>query len=502
MSAPFNQSTLALELDGQAAAPELARLITEVLVRQELGAPALAEIDFALIEPLDLSALSIGRGIGLRIGREHALLFDGEICALTYDYGAAGVPLLRLRAYDRMQRLRRTFRPRVLETVSAADVAAALAGEIGLAATCHGHPETRDHVLQHEQSDFDVLADLAADAGLYPVLRDGELVLTGLDGFGEALALRFGAGLIAFTASLSNERNVRGTTAAGWNPATAAAFSETSTVSRQDGFEARDVSPNEGSAGYRQKLNRLDERAAGIAALAQADLDRAVARSTTAEGEVHGDVRIAPGRPLMIEGVVDAVAGRHVVTSALHRLDATRGYVTRFSTEAPRRRERPRAPLVTLGIVTDTLDPEQKGRCQVELPALGETRAPWLAVLVAGAGSGKGAAILPETGDQVLVLCADGDPAHGIVLGGLYGDKDLPRGFSNARPRPFVLRTGNGQRLELSSTSATARLATSTGSLLELAPGQARLAAASDLVIEAPGRTITLRAGFINFERG
>lgn len=502
MTAPFSQSTIALELDGQAAEPKLARLVTEVVVRQELAAPALAEIGFTLIEPADLGGLAIGRALALRVGRERATLFEGEISALTYDYGAVGVPLLRLRAHDRLQRLRRNFRPRALDALSAADLAAALAGEIGLGSICHGRPELRDHLIQHEQSDFDLLADLAEEAGLYPVVSDGVLVLTGLDGFGDELALRFGAGLIAFRASLSNDRNVRGTTAAGWNPLGAAAFAETSTVSRQDAFEARDVSPNEGAGGYRQKLNRIGERTAEIAGMAQADLDRAVARSVSAEGEALGDVRLAPGRPVMVSGVADGVAGRHVVASALHRIDAAHGYVTRFSTDPPQRSPRPRMPLVTLGIVADTLDPEAKGRCRVALPALGETLAPWLAVMIAGAGPGKGAAVFPEVGDQVLVLCPDGDPARGIVLGGLYGDKDLPRGFSNQRPRPFVLRTGNGQRLELSSTSATARLATAQGSLLELLPGQARLAAASDLVIEAPGRTITFRANFINFERG
>lgn len=499
--APFNQSTLALALAGQAADPGLARLVTEVTVRQELGAPALAEIVFTLIGAPELAALTIGTALSLGIGREQATLFEGEISALTYDYGTVGVPLLRVRAYDRLQRLRRTFRPRVLEAVSAADLASALAGEIGLGSTCHGRPETRDHLVQHEQSDFDLLADLAEDAGLYPVLGDGQLVLTGLDGFGDALPLRIGAGLLAFSATLSNDRNVRGTTAAGWNPASAAAFAETSTVSRQDAFEARDVSPNQGAGGYRQKLNRIEDRAAAVAAMAQSDLDRAVARSILANGEALGDVRLAPGRPVMVSGVADGVAGRHVIASALHQIDARRGYVTSFSTEPPQRGSRPRTPLVTLGLVTDTLDPEARGRCRVQLPALGETLAPWLAVMIAGAGSGKGAAVFPETGDQVLVLCPDGDPAYGVVLGGLYGDKDLPRGFSNQRPRPFVLRTGNGQRLELSSTSAMVRLATSAGSLLELLPGQARLAAASDLVIEAPGKTITFRASFINFER-
>jgi hypothetical protein len=65
-----------------------------------------------------------------------------------------------------------------------------------------------------------------------------------------------------------------------------------------------------------------------------------------------------------------------------------------------------------------------------------------------------------------------------------------------------VLRTAAGQALELSSDSALARLSNSRGSLLELSPGGSRLAAAGDLVVEAPGKTITIRAAAVNFERG
>ena len=42
-------------------------------------------------------------------------------------------------------------------------------------------------------------------------------------------------------------------------------------------------------------------------------------------------------------------------------------------------------------------------------------------VLSVGAGSGKGLVACPDVDDQVLVLLLHGDPAQGIVLGGLYG---------------------------------------------------------------------------------
>ena len=64
------------------------------------------------------------------------------------------------------------------------------------------------------------------------------------------------------------------------------------------------------------------------------------------------------------------------------------------------------------------------------------------------------------------------------------------------------MRTVAGQALELSSDSALAKLSNSRGSLVELTPGGMRVAAAGDLVVEAPGKTITIRAAAVNFERG
>ena len=34
--------------------------------------------------------------------------------------------------------------------------------------------------------------------------------------------------------------------------------------------------------------------------------------------------------------------------------------------------------------------------------------------------------ILPDVGDTVLIVCAQEDPAHGIVLGGLYSTGGPP----------------------------------------------------------------------------
>ncbi len=132
---------------------------------------------------------------------------------------------------------------------------------------------------------------------------------------------------------------------------------------------------------------------------------------------------------------------------------------------------------------------------------MGDLQTDWMPVVAASAGKDKGFAVMPEDGDQVLIVFPNGDPAYGIVLGGLYGESRAP-GLADAGARPFVFRTANGQAFTLDSANALAAIETSGGDRLELGPKGTRLHATRDLLIEAPGRTVTIRAKAIEFEEG
>jgi uncharacterized protein involved in type VI secretion and phage assembly len=121
-------------------------------------------------------------------------------------------------------------------------------------------------------------------------------------------------------------------------------------------------------------------------------------------------------------------------------------------------------------------------------------------VLVLGAGEGKGIAILPEPGDDVLVLLPEGDPARGIVLGGLYGERTPPGDRPATGARTFTLRTPAGQVLTLDGARSVARIETGAGDVFEMAPEGSKLSLTRDLTIETPGHTITFRAAHIDFE--
>jgi uncharacterized protein involved in type VI secretion and phage assembly len=73
-------------------------------------------------------------------------------------------------------------------------------------------------------------------------------------------------------------------------------------------------------------------------------------------------------------------------------------------------------PGVYRAVVTDTEDPLQRGRVQVEIPsASGEERA-WAPIVI----QTRTSPLAPEPGDEVVVAFEAGDPTRPFVLGMLW----------------------------------------------------------------------------------
>jgi hypothetical protein len=106
-------------------------------------------------------------------------------------------------------------------------------------------------------------------------------------------------------------------------------------------------------------------------------------------------------------------------------------------------------------------------------------------------------------GDTVLVALPHGGPVDGIVLGGLFGAVAPPDpGVSGGAVRRWSLRTADGQSIAVDDDAHSVRIADRAGSFVELGPDLLRLHAATDLVVEAPGRAVTIRGRSVDFDQG
>ena len=501
MTSAFANRPLVITVGGAELDAELARCASSAIVRQALGAPTVAEVAFAEPPAGRGRVFAYGSEIELRLDLG-AVLFRGEITTLEWQCDGASGRILRVRAYDELHRLRKTQRARTLADVTAGDVVRQAAGELGLdsAISEDGPPQTL--AVQYEQSDLEFITELAGRSGLYVYLDGRTLRLLSLAGSGNAIPLALGRELATANATATAETVRRASHARAWNVLRTTAQEGDARTARQDAEEmhALDLTAF-GNLGERTLYNRVAAGVADAVGVAQDDLDRATAGEVSVTGAADGDPALRPGAIVAISGVDDAVDGRFALTRVLHRFSAAEGYITEFSTAPPRRASRGRDPVFTFGIVFDVDDPERLSRVRARLPLLGDLDSAWMPVMLPGAGAHKGFCVMPERDDKVLIVFPDGNPAYGIVLGGLAGEAESP-GVASGPPRSYVLRTGNGQTLTLDAANEVARLETSGGDALELGPKGSRLHAARDLLIEAPGRTLTIRAAAVEFEKG
>jgi len=169
--------------------------------------------------------------------------------------------------------------------------------------------------------------------------------------------------------------------------------------------------------------------------------------------------------------------------------------------------------------VTDNLDPVGQGRVTVSVPMLGAPSNLWARMAVPFAGNQRGAWLIPDVDDEVLVAFEGGDPAHPIVIGSLWNGVDRPpetMDANNSRKR-IVTRTGleitldddqrsvqiqtpEGRRISLDDTANTVEIEDNAGNTIKLTAGEISISAATKVRIS--GSVVEIDASMITGDGG
>jgi len=494
-----------LRVNGAVLSADATRALGNVRVHQQLSLPTLCELTF-LDPPGPLPTGDVLQpGLSLRVlaGDQPLPLFEGEITAVTYGYGPAQQRELRVRGYDLLHRLRKRRAPRVHVQTTVSDLAADLVANLGLKVQTAEPGPLHPRIIQHRRSDLQLLRDVAGEAGLYPVVRGDTLHLFTLTGDGEILSLRWGETLLEARIDLNSETAYPAALVAGWHPLRVEAHEAEARRGRV-AVSSETARAAELARAQMHRVGALLTSDREAEAAARADIDRYRAYEAILWGAAEGDSRLRVGVGVALKGVAEAASGPHVLTAVTHAIDHEHGFLTEFSTQPPAPPPRPASqPNATLGLVTRVDDPQDLGRVRAALPAYEDAETDWMHVVMTAAGSDKGFIALPDVGDRVLALFPQGDPAQGVVLGGLYGMDGPPdSGVEDARVRRYTLLTADGQRIQLDDQTHTLRLQDRQGNRVELKPGRLLLHAAGDLTLEAPGHQVTIRGKSIDFQRG
>jgi phage protein D/phage baseplate assembly protein gpV len=493
-----------IESEGRILQREYLDALTEVRVHSESCLPTQCELSFVDSSPSPLEqGFRLGSSIKIRVGGAGPDLFAGRVTAVEHVFGPSGIRRLRIRAYDLLQTLqrRRPIRGHVRTTLGR--LAGELVADLGVQVQATEPGPLWERVIQYNQSDFDLLASLADRCGLQFALRDSTLHLFSGRGTGETVPLTLGDTLFEANVELNGAMTWNDVMASGWDPW----HGDSTRVAVDKPRRGYDIAggldlgllPAQGGnvvGGFTSQVEAQTET------FAQAQLDRMAATEVTFWGAARGNAQLCPGISVAPEGLSTPMDGTYVLTHVTHTIDGQRGFVSEMSSRPCRRPAVPQGLFTTLGVVTNAQDPESLGRVQASLPALNDVETDWLQVVMAGAGAKKGLTMVPDTGDRVLVLCAQSDPAQGVILGGLYGRGGLPKdALSGRRVVRFSLQSPGGQSLRFDDDQHHLRLENDGGSYLDLAPGKVLLHSATRLEIAAPGQDILIRAKRIDFEK-
>jgi phage baseplate assembly protein gpV len=472
--------------------------LTEITVTQIANHPDQFELTF-----LDAtgSRWSHGDEVRLEVDDSAQPLINGRVSAREYVYTADGQRLLHVRGYDALHRLRHRWPSAVYERTSLVALAETWADELDVKVDARADGPEVERLVPRGDNVLQVLQRLAHRCRVRFHLRDTTLEFFDETGVGPAIRLRWGTTLREARVDLneaSTDDHDRSVRVSGWNPTTARTV-ESRTANDRPVATADDFV---GSRGPTPVIGEVLGDEAEADALASAIALRREAARRLLWAVADGDPRLRPGAAVDIDGD-GPLGGLFTVMSVVHRIDCVSGYTSEISTASPNDLPMRQAPEVQLGTVVDVDDPAGLGRVTVTLDSLDGHMSAWLQVTAPAAGPGHGMAMLPDVGDRVLVLAPDGDAARGVVLGGLYGEGGMyDSGVADGSAKRYTIRTRRGQAVCLDDERGVVRLVDTTGSYIEMAPERVVLHAETDLVLEAPGRSITVAAAAVDFVEG
>lgn len=484
-------ATFLVEIDGQQLPDDVRALLVSACVDDSRNVPDLFVLRFRDPDRLVVGKARAAIGAAVRVSvaapelGAPLPLVSGEVTALEVELDGTGTYTV-IRGLDHSHRL---FRGRSTETyqqVTAGDVVRKVAARAGVAVgTVASTTVVHEHISQGNATDWQFLQGLAADAGCQLSVVDGKLNFgrptrsaqapaPGGEPGTDPLVLQHGTDLLRLRATVTSAEQVSQVQVRGWDTAAKRALVGTAAAETTSAELATTPAQLAGTFGGRTFV------AVDVPYRSQAQVDtaaKAVAEQLAGafaelEGVARGNPRLRAGTAIALGNLGDPFDGKYTLTGTRHRYDPATGYTTAFVVSG--RQERSLYGLVAGGLpagggagaparglvpalVTNAADPQDTGRVKLKFPWLSDTyESDWARTVQPGAGTDRGAVLLPEVNDEVLVGFEQGDLNRPYVLGGLYNGIDKPRkgpvanvdsGSGAVNRRAFASRTGH--RLEL-----------------------------------------------------
>ncbi|SDP50185.1 Phage protein D [Nakamurella panacisegetis] len=453
-------TSFAVEIGGSPLPDDVrARLVSAVVDDSRL-LPDLFLLRFR--DPDHIVLAKAGAKIGAKVkisvevagGRGATGLLDGEITAVETDFDSTGTFTV-IRGYDQSHRLFRGRGTHTYRQVTAADVAAAVAKRAGLRSGRMDPTSTvYEHLTQSGITDWEFLQSLAREVGVEVSVTDGALDFAKPTSASTApvgtarptedpLVLQQGVDLLRFRAVVTSAEQVSQVQVRGWDLATKKALVSTApartTSADLPGANPAKLAETFGSP-VLVSTDTPYRSQAEVDAAATAMAEQVAGSFAEFDGVARGNPQLVAGQAISVANIGEPFDGKYTITTSRHRYDPVTGYTTSFAVTG--RQERSLLGLTGAGatgtgaglagpmvaLVSDNHDPQAQGRVRLSMPWLSDDyTSDWARTVQAGAGKDRGGMVVPEVGDEVLVLFEQNDIRRPYVVGGLFNGVDTPR---------------------------------------------------------------------------
>ncbi len=178
--------------------------------------------------------------------------------------------------------------------------------------------------------------------------------------------------------------------------------------------------------------------------LAKSIFEELTSGNLQAEGVASGNALLTAGCKVKLSALGSKFSGEYFVSHTRHTYDPEDGYLTEFTISGrspdtftdlltggagtnPGTNGNNGPAGVVMGLVTNNQDPDGQGRIKVKFPWLSnDQESNWARLAMPMAGKDRGLFLLPEVGDEVLVMFEQGDVNHPYVIGALWNGSDTP----------------------------------------------------------------------------
>ncbi len=490
------QPQLYLKLGGADAPTEMLTDLRRVEVDLSLYLPDMFTIELSdqRLEWVGDARLAIGQEI--QIGTRSAegeldqatALLVGEVTAVEATYHESGVPTVVVHGYDRAHLLHRGTKVKSFLQMTDSDIATKIAQDRGLQADVDSTRHVHTQLIQDNMTDFEFLTGRAKAVGFVFAVEKKKLIFKKpANAAREVIDLDYGKTLHEFRTRMTVAAQVKEVSVRGWDQVDKRAI--IGNASSTDFQTAKTGWAKRGSAVAAQLFGAdagsvqvsdfpITSQAEGDA-LAGSVLAGRWSNDFLAEGEAVGNPKLRAGSMAKIDGVAPKFNGEYYVTRARHIFEAGGEYRTAFniggfgpdstadlilenSTEIQRRAQGVSRGLV-LALVSNSKDPDNRGRVKLKYPWLAEEmESDWAHVAAPMAGKDRGFFFLPEVNDLVLVGFEHGDFNRAYVLGALWNGKDTPP-LNDAVGGPGtvdkrIIKTRAGHILEFDDVSGSEKI--------------------------------------------